>query len=62
MKASARMFSCVALALTGVLASGCSTNARRVDCDWRLEPINQPAPKRSEPAAKTASEAGRADR
>ena len=26
------------------LVSGCSTQARRVDCDGRLRPINAPAP------------------
>lgn len=63
MNASGRIyFFSVALALTCLVATGCSTKARRVDCDWRLEPINQPAPKRSEPLATTASEAGRADR
>ena len=37
----------VALLLATVLAglvSGCSTQARRVDCDGRLRPINAPAP------------------
>lgn len=28
-----------------VFTSACSTQARRVDCDGRLEPINRPAPK-----------------
>ncbi len=55
MKSSARRSLGVALALAGVMASACSTQARRVDCDWRLEPINRPAPKRSEAAAATAS-------
>lgn len=25
--------------------AACSTQAKRVDCDWRLTPINKPAPK-----------------
>lgn len=29
--------------LFAMLMSACSTQARRVDCDGRLEPINQPA-------------------
>ena len=62
MKASARICLSVALALAGCLASACSTKARRVDCEWRLEPINQPAPKLSQPPATTASKTGRADR
>lgn len=32
------------IAFAGI-AAACSTQARRVDCDGRLEPINQPAPK-----------------
>jgi len=31
--------------LVGMIASGCSTQARWVDCDGQLEPINRPAPK-----------------
>jgi hypothetical protein len=34
-----------ALFVAGLLASGCSTQARWVNCEGRLEPINQPAPK-----------------
>ncbi len=45
----------VAMAVVVVLMSACSTNARRVDCEWRLEPINQPAPKPSESPAPTSS-------
>lgn len=45
MTTAARRFLGVAVALAVILASACSTNARRVDCEWRLEPINQPAPK-----------------
>lgn len=30
--------------LAVLIASGCSTQARRVNCDGRLEPINQLAP------------------
>jgi len=33
--------------------SGCSTQAKRVDCDWNLKPINQPA-HRSAPATTPA--------
>lgn len=29
--------------LMGVLTAGCSTQAKRVECDWRLKPINPPA-------------------
>lgn len=45
----------VAIALAVVLMSACSTNARRVDCEWRLEPINQPAPKPGKSSAPTWS-------
>lgn len=31
--------------LAGLMAAGCGTQARRVDCDGRLEPINHPVPK-----------------
>jgi hypothetical protein len=37
---------CIVLAMTA-----CSTSPRPVNCDWRLEPINRPAPK---PAAKAS--------
>ncbi|MBK7250650.1 MAG: hypothetical protein IPI06_07200 [Gammaproteobacteria bacterium] len=48
-----RIKATVALLLAAVMAglvSGCSTQARRVDCDGRLRPINAPAPV-SAPAA-----------
>ena len=32
------------VAVAAVLLTGCSTQARRVDCDGRLRPINAPAP------------------
>jgi hypothetical protein len=35
------------VAIAGLLAlaiSGCSTQAKRVDCDRKLKPINRPAP------------------
>lgn len=28
--------------LAGLMVAGCGTQARRVDCDGRLEPINHP--------------------
>ena len=31
--------------LAGVLTAGCGTQARWVNCERRLEPINRPAPK-----------------
>lgn len=34
-----------AAVLAGVLSAGCGTQARWVNCERRLEPINQPAPK-----------------
>lgn len=34
----------VGLAVLAVLAAGCSTQARKVDCDGPLRPINVPAP------------------
>lgn len=33
-----------AAVLLGLLVAGCSTQAKRVECDWRLKPINPPAP------------------
>lgn len=62
MNASARICLSVALALACFFASACSTKARRVDCEWRLEPINQPAPKRIEPSSTTVPATGRVDR
>ena len=62
MNASARIFLSIAIVLAGFLVSGCSTKARRVDCEWRLEPINQPASKLSQHRATTSSETGRDER
>jgi hypothetical protein len=45
----------IAIAVAVVLMSACSTNARRVDCEWRLEPINQPAPKPGKSPVATSS-------
>ena len=42
-----RIKATVALVFSAVMAGlmgGCSTQARRVDCDGRLRPINVPAP------------------
>jgi hypothetical protein len=41
------------VAATGLLAlamAGCSTHAKRVDCDAKLKPINRPAPPPAAPA------------
>jgi hypothetical protein len=62
MRSSARICLSVALALAGFLASACSTKARRVDCEWRLEPINRPAPKGSVEPGTTRSETEGAER
>ena len=35
----------VAILLIGLTAGGCSTQARWVNCEGRLEPINRPATK-----------------
>jgi hypothetical protein len=42
-KSKARV-SFVWAAVVAVILAGCSTQARRVDCDGRLRPINAPAP------------------
>lgn len=39
--------------LVSVIASGCSTQARWVDCEGRLEPINRPVPKAKPRPAQT---------
>ena len=54
MRTNARRCRGVSIALAVVLASACSTNARRVDCEWRLEPINQPALKPGESSTATS--------
>jgi len=49
----------VALVLAAVMAAlvaGCSTQARRVDCDGRLRPINAPVPVSAPAAVNTAKE------
>ena len=56
MRLTVRRWVGVAIALAVVLASACSTNARRVDCEWRLEPINQPAQKPGKSPTATSSE------
>jgi hypothetical protein len=38
-----------------VLLSGCHTQAARVHCDLKLQPINTPAPIVKEPAAPSAT-------
>jgi hypothetical protein len=41
------------VAATGLLAlamAGCSTQAKRVDCDAKWKPINRPAPQPAAPA------------
>lgn len=35
---------CLLVALAATLLAGCRTQARRVDCDGSLRPINVPAP------------------
>ena len=43
----------LALGATVLLAlamAGCSTQAKRVDCDGKLKPINRPAPQAAAPA------------
>jgi hypothetical protein len=62
MMTKARRCSAVAIALAVVLASACSTNARRVDCEWRLAPINQPAPKPGKSPTASSSETRRETR
>ena len=54
-----RIKATVVLLLATVLAglvSGCSTQARRVDCDGRLRPINAPAPVTVPAVVNTAKE------
>jgi hypothetical protein len=36
--------------LLALAITGCSTQAKRVDCDGKLKPINQPAPLPAAPA------------
>lgn len=56
MRTTLRRWAGVPIALAVILASACSTNARRVDCEWRLEPINQPALKAGKSLTATSSE------
>ncbi len=46
-----------ALVLAVAIACGCSGQARQVDCDGRLEPINRPAPKILESSSKPEKQA-----
>lgn len=51
-------FNVALVVLLAFLVGACSAQAKRVDCEGRLEPINQPAPKvkgtqADEPAAST---------
>lgn len=59
MRLAGRTWLAIAFGMLGVAASGCSTEAHRVDCDGRLEPINLPAPKQAEASPKTRKQAPR---
>jgi hypothetical protein len=52
---------CLAIlcAMFGMAAGGCSTQARRVNCEGRLEPINRPASAQEQPATKPRERAPR---
>jgi hypothetical protein len=39
-----------ATVLLAMMMAGCSTQAKRVDCDGKLKPINRPAPLPAAPA------------
>jgi outer membrane murein-binding lipoprotein Lpp len=39
-----------ATVLLAMMMAGCSTQAKRVDCDGELKPINRPAPQAAAPA------------
>ena len=39
-----------ATVLLALAIAGCSTQAKRVDCDGKLKPINRPAPLSAAPA------------
>jgi hypothetical protein len=39
-----------AIVLLALAMAGCSTQAKRVDCDGKLKPINRPAPQPVPPA------------
>lgn len=41
------------VALIALALAGCGTQAQRVDCDWRLKPINPPV-KTAAPASSKA--------
>jgi len=46
-------YAAFAAALIALTLTGCGTQAQRVDCDWRLKPINPPV-KIAAPAASKA--------
>jgi hypothetical protein len=47
--------------LVGLIMAGCGTQARWVNCEGRLEPINRPAPKLAEgPVGEEPAQAERA--
>jgi hypothetical protein len=47
--------------LAGLILAGCGTQARWVNCEGRLEPINLPTPKtQEEPALEDSAKAGHA--
>ncbi len=49
----------IVCAMLGMAASGCSTQARRVNCESRLEPINRPAPAHEQRSSKVNDQAMR---
>lgn len=52
----------VAVVLVSVIASGCSTQARWVNCEGRLDPINRPAPKGQDALSPGPSSPGKKER
>jgi hypothetical protein len=52
---------CLAIVCTMlcVIAGGCSTQARWVNCEGRLEPINRPAPKQGQLPSKAKEQVPR---
>jgi hypothetical protein len=55
MSAHCRRWGSIGMLFVSLLASGCSTQARWVNCEGRLEPINRPATKIKESSQEVAS-------
>lgn len=49
----------IAVIVLGLLMSGCGTQEKRVDCEWRLKPINPPVQEAPSVPSNPSTETGK---